>query len=51
MKDQNVEDNRRYAEERMELLEVIREIVDQEIDAKLRDYLRKDEAGDERKEH
>lgn len=34
------EDNLRVADERTELLEVIREIVDQEIDAKLKTYLR-----------
>lgn len=38
--DANHEGNRRYADERVELLEVIREIVDQEIDAKLKQYLR-----------
>lgn len=37
--DANHEGNRRYADERVELLEVIREIVDQEIDAKLKQYL------------
>lgn len=37
--DANHEGNRRYADERVELLEVIREIVDQEIEAKLKQYL------------
>lgn len=37
--DANHDGNRRYADERVELLEVIREIVDQEIDAKLKQYL------------
>lgn len=35
-----MESHRRYADERMELLEVIREIVDQEIDAKLKELHR-----------
>ena len=35
-----IESHRRYADERMELLEVIREIVDQEIDAKLKELHR-----------
>lgn len=38
--DANHEGNRRYADERVELSEVIREIVDQEIEAKLKQYLR-----------
>lgn len=33
-----LEDNRQLADDRTELLEVIREIVDQEIDAKLKEY-------------
>lgn len=36
--DPGIEGHRRYADERTELLEVIREIVDQEIEAKLREY-------------
>lgn len=35
----NIEDNRQLVDERMELLEVIKEMVDQRIDAKLKEYI------------
>lgn len=36
---ENIEDNRQLVDERMELLEVIKEMVDQRIDAKLKEYI------------
>ena len=38
--DAHHESNRRYTDERVEFLEVIREIVDQEIEVKIKQYLR-----------
>ncbi len=37
--DRNIQANRQYADERTELLEVISEMVDQTIEAKLREYM------------
>lgn len=41
----NIEDNRQLVDERTELLEVIREIVDQRIEAKLKEYIGRGNAG------